>query len=299
MSLIIFTIQMKLFLYFIAVFFFIVSCKNSSEKKDLVQHLFQYPKNNSEVSGITYANNLIWSIQDSGNTNEIFGFDTLGKLIERIEVKNIKNTDWEAITSDKEGNLYIGDFGNNDNDRKDLAIYKLASTDFSKAIEKITFYYPEQTDFPAKKRNKLFDCEAFFYYQNAFYLFTKNRSKGFDGTTLIYKIPATEGHYSAKLIGKFKTCSNYNFCVITGAAISSDNTKVALLGHDRVWVIEQFSGDDFLSGSTISSYEMNHLSQKEGICFKDDQTLYIADERAKKTGGNLYEVSLTKLKSSH
>lgn len=290
---------MKLFLYFIAAFFFIVSCKNSSKKKDLVQYLFQYPKKINEVSGITYSNNLIWSIQDSGNTNEIFGFDTSGKLIKQIEVKNIKNTDWEAITSDKEGNLYIGDFGNNDNERKDLAIYKLASTDFSNATEKITFYYPEQIDFPAKKRDRLFDCEAFFYYQKAFYLFTKNRSKDFDGITLIYKISATEGHYPAKLIGKFKTCSNYNFCAITDAAISLDDKKIALLGHDQVWIIEQFSEDYFLLGSTISSYKMNHLSQKEGICFKDNQTLYIADERHKKTGGNLYEVSLAKLKSSH
>lgn len=290
---------MKLFLFYISVFFFIFSCKDNAKKKDVVQLVFQYPENISEVSGITYCNKLIWSIQDSGNTNDIFGFDASGELIEQIEVKNTKNRDWEAITSDKEGNLYIGDFGNNDNDRKDLTIYKLAATDFSRAASIITFNYPEQVDFPAKKRDRLFDCEAFFYYQKAFYLFTKNRSKGFDGTTLIYKIPAIEGHHAAKLVGKFSTCSNYNFCAITGAAISADDKKIVLLGHDRIWVIEQFRGDDFLSDSTISSYEMHHFSQKEGICFKDNQTLYIADERTKKTGGNLYEVSLTKLKGSH
>jgi hypothetical protein len=28
------------------------------------------------------------------------------------------NIDWEDITKDKDGNLYVGDFGNNDNERK-------------------------------------------------------------------------------------------------------------------------------------------------------------------------------------
>lgn len=280
-------------------FILFVSCSSKTDSREKITTLFDFPKKISEVSGITFHNNLIWCIQDSGNSNDIFGFDESGKLVEKIEVQNAENVDWEAITSDKQGNLYIGDFGNNDNDRQDLVIYKLAVSDYSKVSEKIAFYYPEQTDFPAKKKQKLYDCEAFFLYQNAFYLFTKNRSKGFDGTTLIYKIPAVAGNHSAQLIGSFKTCSNYNSCVITGASISWDEKQIVLLGHDRIWLIENFKGDDFLSGTTISELELNHYSQKEGICFKDNESLFIADERSKKIGGKLYEVSLSTLKSSH
>lgn len=289
---------MKLFKLSILYFILFISCSSKTDSGEKIAILFDFPKDISEVSGITFHNNLIWSIQDSGNSNEVFGFDESGKLIEQIEVQDAENIDWEAITSDKQGNLYIGDFGNNDNDRHDLAIYKLASSNYSKVSEKISFYYPEQTDFPAKKKEKLYDCEAFFLYQNAFYLFTKNRSKGFDGTSLIYKIPAIAGNHPAKLIGRFKACSNYNSCVITGATISSDEKQIVLLGHDRLWLIENFEGDDFLSGK-LSELELNHHSQKEGICFKDNETLFIADERSKKIGGKLYEVSLSTLKSSH
>lgn len=289
---------MKLFKLSILYFILFISCSSKTDSGEKIAILFDFPKDISEVSGITFHNNLIWSIQDSGNSNEVFGFDESGKLIEQIEVQDAENIDWEAITSDKQGNLYIGDFGNNDNDRHDLAIYKLASSNYSKVSEKISFYYPEQTDFPAKKKEKLYDCEAFFLYQNAFYLFTKNRSKGFDGTSLIYKIPAIAGNHPAKLIGRFKACSNYNSCVITGATISSDEKQIVLLGHDRLWLIENFEGDDFLSGK-LSELELNHHSQKEGICFKDNETLFIADERSKKIGGKLYEVSLLTLKSSH
>lgn len=289
---------MKLFKLSILYFILFISCSSKTDSGEKIVTLFDFPKDIREVSGITFHNNLIWSIQDSGNSNEVFGFDESGKLIEQIEVQDAENIDWEAITSDKQGNLYIGDFGNNDNDRQDLAIYKLASSNYSKVSEKISFYYPEQTDFPAKKKEKLYDCEAFFLYQNAFYLFTKNRSKGFDGSSLIYKIPAIAGNHPAKLIGKFKTCANYNSCVITGATISSDEKQIVLLGHDRLWLFNNFKVDDFLSGK-LSELELNHHSQKEGICFKDNETLFIADERSKKIGGKLYEVSLSTLKSSH
>lgn len=274
----------------------LVNCSTKSESREEVTMLFQFPKKVKEVSGIIWHNNLIWSIQDSGNSNEVFGFSISGEMKDKVEVNDASNVDWEDITTDKNGNLYIGDFGNNDNDRRNLAIYKLAVSDYSKVSEKITFYYPEQKDFPAKKMDKLYDCEAFFLYQNHFYLFTKNRSKGFDGTSLIYKIPAIAGNHAAKLIGKIKTCSNYNSCVITGAAISPDEKKVVLLSHDRIWLLENYKGDNFGAG-TMKELELNHYSQKEGVCFKNNETLLIADEKDKKTGGNLYEVNLKKLKS--
>src|SRR5690606_40774500 len=75
-----------------------------------------------EISGVETVpgSALIWAIQDSGNKNEIYGLSRNGSMKEIISVKGIVNTDWEDIAADNEGNLYIGDFGNNDNTRKDL-----------------------------------------------------------------------------------------------------------------------------------------------------------------------------------
>ena len=53
---------------------------------------------------------------------------------------------------------------------------------------KISFSYPEQKEFPPKKKEMFYDVESFFEHNGYFYLFTKNRSKGFDGTAFIYKI---------------------------------------------------------------------------------------------------------------
>jgi hypothetical protein len=64
-------------------------------------------------------------IEDSGNANKIYGLNQRENS-KKHHYQNAENIDWEEITKDKEGNLYIGDFGNNENKREDLCIYKIA-----------------------------------------------------------------------------------------------------------------------------------------------------------------------------
>lgn len=273
---------------------FLFSCEKKEESKSIKQ-IANLPKALKEISGVAYYNNLIYTIEDSGNENEVIVIDTLGNINKTISIKNVVNIDWEDLTFDNKGSLYIGDFGNNDNVRKDLAIYKINQSDLqSENVDiayKITFDYPEQKDFPPKKKDLMFDVEAFFEFNNHFYLFTKNRSRGFDGSSYIYKIPNKAGHHHAQLIKTIKTCGDYHNCAITSAAISPDGLKFVLLSHSKVWLFENYSKDDITNGKMTELY-LNHYSQKEAICFKNNDELFIADEKVKKTGGNLYEFNL-------
>jgi hypothetical protein len=280
---------------FLLIPFILLACQESSNSD--LKTLYALPKKLKEVSGITYfpETNLIYALEDSGNDNKIFALNSEGKLEKTITVTNADNVDWEDITKDKTGNIYIGDFGNNDNERKDLCIYKVAKNELSKenAVSeyKISFSYPEQTEFPPKKSEMFYDVEGFFEYQNYFYLFTKNRSKGFDGTAFIYKILNAPGTQKAVRIGEFKTCDNYNHCVLTSATISPDGKKAVLLSHDKIVLFQNFSGDLFHKGSQ-TEIKLNHFSQKEAIVFKDNNTLLIADEKTNKEGGKVYEFKL-------
>lgn len=275
----------------------LLSCQQPST---FLTTIYSLPKNLKEVSGITYSteDSLLWTLEDSGNANVLFALNSEGLIAKEVTIKNVENIDWEDLTKDKEGNLYIGDFGNNENERQDLGIYKMdkKSLDNENAFPayKISFSYPEQKNFPPKKKELLYDVESFFELNGNFYLFTKNRSKGFDGTVFIYKVPNRAGFHKAELIGDFKTCDDYDNCAITSAAISPDQSKVVLLSHSKIWLFKNFSSDDFLSGIRTET-ELQHNSQKEAICFKDNNTLLIADEKVKKTGGTLYEISTNKL----
>ena len=248
-----------------------------------------------EASGLEYVNGVLWTLEDSGNANKIYKIGLDGSILHEVTVDAVNN-DWEDITADMQGNLYIGDFGNNHNDRKNLAIYKLNADNLNTVAAITSFYYPEQKEFPPKKSNLIFDVEGFFEHQGNFYLFTKNRSKGFDGTVNVYCVPNKQGNHAAKLMGTIATCNTYRKCAITGADISPDGTKVVLLSGGKIWLITNFDNDNFTGGS-IKEYDLNHVTQKEGICFKDNDTLLIADERDKKEGGKLYEVTLSGLEA--
>jgi len=252
------------------------------------------PKTLKEVSGTEVIGNsdVIWMLNDSGNQPKLFAVSKKGKIKKEVYVK-AKNRDWEDLTSDDKGNLYIGDFGNNNNKRKNLTILKVDKKYLGKKnaeVDKIEFRYPNQHKYPPKKKDRFFDTESFFYFNNSLYIFTKSRVKKKYGRTFLYKIPAKKGKYTAQLIGEYDNCDDIE-CWITSADISSNGKTVVLLSQKNILLFSDFKNDNFLSGK-VRKIDLKHRSQKEGICFKDKNTLLITDERTHGSGGNLYELKL-------
>ena len=279
-----------------AIALFCTNCKQSAQQK--IEVVTALPKEIKESSAceISKASDLVWTIEDQGNENLLFGFNKNGELIRKIRITNVENNDWEDLSSDDQGNLYIGDFGNNDNERQNLAIYKINAADLNKeeaeASEIVQFYYPEQKDFPPKKKDKVFDVESFLVFNNQFYLFTKNRSSDFDGTTSLYRIDNnSQTKLPAKKISEFVTCDNFNHCAVTSAAISPDKKKVAILSSDKVWVFTDFKDDNFFSGKS-KTIELESFTQKEGLCFETNESVLITDEAEKKGESFLYRLKL-------
>ncbi|RKF04269.1 SdiA-regulated protein [Tenacibaculum lutimaris] len=278
----------------LSIFFFLfilLGCQNYGQLS-VVTNL---PKLLDEVSGIQKEPNSdkIWMVNDSGNKPELYRVTSEGEIEKTISI-NAKNYDWEDIASDDNGNIYIADFGNNNNKRKNLVILKIKEEDLLNGddveVEKIKFSYPNQTKFPPKKKDRFFDAESLIYKDGALYIFTKSRVKNKHGKTMLYKVPATKGEYTAQYISEYANCNDVH-CAITAAAISPDKQKVVLLTHQSVLVFTNFNGDDFFSGD-VKEYTFNHISQKEGVTFKDERTLYITDEADKIGSSKLYEFVL-------
>jgi hypothetical protein len=256
------------------------------------------PNTFQEISGISVAEDrsIIWAVNDSGNKPIIYGYHPGSNSIKKtITISNGDNKDWEDLTTDGKSTLYIGDFGNNRNDRKDLVIYTVKVPDSLLNVKvnalKTTFNLEDQENFPPKKKNRNFDIEAFIYSDGFFYLFTRNRSSKFDGTTKMYRLPSQPGQFTAELMDTFKTCKDHNDCQVTGASLDRVNKKLALLSYNKVWIFSEFENNEFFSGR-IEEIELKHSSQKESIAFKDANTLYIADEQNGYKGGNLYTLTL-------
>ncbi len=271
----------------------ILSCKSQTDSG--LTMISDLPLTLKEASGIekTQDSDILWMVNDGGNKPILYGVNKKGDIIKQIKVK-AKNRDWEDLTTDEKGNLYIGNFGNNDNDSQNLSILKIAKKDLD-SKEKIkpkiiSFSYPDQKKFPPKKNKRHFDCEAFIAYNDSLYLFTKSRSPKDHGKTNLYSLPTKKGNYKANYLSSLTTCKDKG-CWVTSADINESKNKLVILTEKGVLVFSKFKNTFFFK-SEIKQYKFNSTTQKESICFKNDSTLYITDEYQGISGGNLYELKI-------
>lgn len=270
----------------------LVSCSNYGQ----LTFVTKLPKKLNENSGIiTLEKNKVWVIEDNGNTDEIFEVNLEGDLLKELKVTDAKNRDWEDLTKDKDGNVYIGDIGNNGNKRRDLVIYKIPNPTKEPGrkirARAIRFNYPQQKAFPPNAPDFKYNAEALFYHNDSLYIVTKNKSKPFNGDALVYRVPAVPGQYDAELIGTITTCKEASVCVVTAAAISPDGKTVVLLGYGILWVYTDFGTAEFTRGK-MKTIDLGATTQLESVCFIDNTTVLLSDEQSHGTGRNLYSFKL-------
>ncbi len=239
-----------------------------------------------------------WSQADNSSPDELYEINTDCHILRTLKILKSPKTDWEDICSDPFGNVYIGDFGNNNNNRKNLRILILrdpahASSD-SIVPEIIEFNYANQLEFPPAADLRNFDMEAMVWNEDSLHLFSKNRTNPFTGYTYQYSLPAKAGTYSLQPVDSFKTGEGLMlFYWVTGAAFNPKTREFTLLSHDRLWLFRNVDGNRFLKGPA-SEVLLPSYTQKEGICAAGDRRWFITDEYnpTLRQGANLYELNM-------
>jgi len=253
-----------------------------------------------ESSGLLNTDNLIWSFGDSGNKSEIYSIDTNnGSIAAAVALTGVSNIDFEDIAQDS-SYIYVGDFGNNNGNRTDLVIYKIPkktswNTTNNITPEAIHFSYPDQKDFKSNSASD-FDCEAMITQKGNIYIFTKDHS---DQHTRLYKLPTKPGNYTAELMSTFDSHG-----LITGADITSDGSKIALTGYNPstdvafVWVLNNFTNNQFFSGNNkmVSIGPRAIVGQVEGVCFLNNNLLYISNEQKYTIPARLWKLDISRVK---
>lgn len=270
------------FLLFAIVSFNILFAQNEIPKK------IRLPENLPEVSGLYYQNaDSLWWHNDSGDAARLILTNGRGSVQTEVLLP-AHNQDWEDITADDKGNIYIGDFGNNANARKNLRIYIFRPE--TQAVDSILFSYPDQRQFPPEASAANFDMEGFFWHQDSLHLFSKNRLRAGNGFTKHYVLPALSGNYEANL----RDSTYLKDRVVTGAAISPDGQSMALLSYyygktlgfipksrTTLWLFSVNENNDFFTGKRSKQKICNGPapSQFESIDFIDNEHVYVATER--------------------
>lgn len=242
------------------------------------------------------ADSNIWILNDGGNSPEIYQVDGSGTILRKIYIKNAPNTDWESLTTDRNGRFFIGDFGNNDNRRQDLKILIIPDptliTGDSVDAEIIAFSYEDQTSFPPPADSMNYDAEAFIHLHNKLYIFTKDRTSPFAGYSFVYELPDSAGTYTAvKIDSIFIGGTTPELSQVTDATINYNNDEIMLCGYQNLWYLTDFAGINFSSG-TLQTMETGSLTQKEALYFVNNDSLIMSDEYYMSIGRNLYGVKI-------
>jgi hypothetical protein len=251
-----------------------------------VREVAQMPKVVDEGSGLAFVGDTssCWTLNDGGDGTHLYQVNRQGKLLNKIELKGIRNVDWEELAADTLGNLFVGDIGNNWNVRRDLKIYRVNPAQ-PQTIRTISFRYPDQTKFPPDRLHKGFDCEAFFWHQDSLYLFSKNRG---DKEVKIYGLPAAPGRYEAKILDRAYLEPGEPFdqeIQVTAADISPDRKTFALLTYGTIYLFEVRNRRiNFRHPWHKIKMNWKVVEQVEALAFINNTDLLFTNE-----GGNIYE----------
>ena len=224
-----------------------------------------------EASGVVVQprGQSILSHNDGGGRPTLYESDWRGQLLDSLSLSGATNTDWEDLTQDTNGNLFVGDFGNNTNMRKDLTIYKVNRRGPAPSqVQTIRFRYAAQRTFPPDRL--VYDCEAFFWYQDSLYLFSKNR--GADRYVRLYRLPATPGDYVLSATDSIALNGQ-----VTGAAISPNGEHFALLTYGKVLVFGLTEGRVSMKSPRFC-IKMSR-KQTEAIGFLNNTDMLITNEQ--------------------
>ncbi len=245
-----------------------------------------YLKDVAESSGLTLGPEpgTFYTHGDHGNDPVLFVINWQGEVLREVDIPTAVNEDWEALTTDDRGRVYIGDFGNNGQQRRDLTIYRFDPAQPSAIPPQIRFRYADQTEFPPPRpADYNWDCEAMVWRDGQIYLFSRDRGRS--RLCRIHVLPdrptPPNEEAVAEYVGEYGLPGQ-----VTDAALAPDGHTLALLSKEQVFFIS--ITPDSILGTEVRVVPLPGVTHAEGLVYADEHTLAITTER-----GGMYRFDLS------
>jgi hypothetical protein len=238
-----------------------------------------------EISGLEFLNDsILIAHNDGGNPTELFLLNLKGEIIKKVSVSNVKNVDWEDITSDDEF-IYIGDIGNNLNKRKDLKIYRIEKSDLMEKetvnAKSMQISYADQLAFPPDDVHKTFDSECLIAALGDLWIFSKNRTVPFDGICKVYRFKFEAGNEKQISVFTQITIGNSGWQFDSVTAGDFENNKFYLSTYNR-WISYELKNNSL---EQLHKKNYSEYNQKEALVIDSkSNSLFVANEFNKLLG---------------
>ncbi len=227
----------------------------------------------TESSGVVASRQfpgVLWTHNDGGGVRKqvLYAITRTGKSLREFGVADAVLYDWEDIAIDDEKHLFIGDLGNNDGRRSEVAVYQIDEPDPNSAAGLVQTRRRWRLRFPAAP----FDCESLFVWNGSGYVVSK---VGKDARAQIFRFPLADPPQPAvlELVATTRIESP-----VTGADISPDGKLLGLVAKSGAFIY-RINGDVARAGKGKPYQTKFRHEHIEGCCFVPEGLLATAESR--------------------
>ncbi|HEU4399296.1 MAG TPA: hypothetical protein VFU54_15850 [Actinomycetota bacterium] len=200
---------------------------------------------------------VFWAVRDRGGMarpgrpqNALYAFEVAdgrvgsapGSLDQPVELP-VPAHDWEAVGRDDDGNLWVGDIGNNECNRSDTALLKVREPDpaaegLATVLATYRYRFPDP---PAGCAGR--NAEAMFLLGNVPYIIDKA------APSTLYRFPELDpaGTVTLERVGTLAG----GVAKLSGADLSTDGTLLAVDTHTTLYIYQ--SSDPKLGGKALAA----------------------------------------------
>ncbi len=231
-----------------------------------------------ELSGLAASHtypNMFWTHNDSGGKNKLYLINHKAKLKGELEIKGVKNRDWEDICMSidpktQESYILLAEMGDNEAVYPDRFIYKIKEPNIqsskknfklkSETPEKIAFEYPDGTR----------DAETLMYdaQNHDIYIVSKR-----EDSVRVYQMPKP---YSTEQVNTLIHIATLHFHNANGGDISPDGSEILIRNYANVYYWKREKGQSIAQAFQKLPVRLPYKEEPQGeaITWKTDQSGY-------------------------
>ena len=182
----------------------------------------------TESSGLVASRKfpgVFWTHNDHGSSPRLFAVSRNGLLVTKFPVTGATISDWEDISTDDAGNLYLADIGDNDETRDQIQVYRIVEPNptGSGSVQ-------VNRTWRLKYKDKAHDAETLFIQNGNGYIVTKHRDS--TGVELLrFPLSSTSRVTTLESVGRIKVAAD-----VSGGSISRDSSSLALVTDNGAYL---------------------------------------------------------------
>jgi hypothetical protein len=243
-----------------------------------------------ESSGLSASEcqDVLWTLNDSGNEPLLFALDTTGRRLGTWRVRGAENQDWESVASYRDPGgrcaLVIGDIGDNDEQRSEVRLYRIPEPTVSAAAVSATAKGTASTE-PAQTLALHYpdgphNAETLLVHPRTGQLYVVTKEE--KGPAEVFRVePRFGATATGAKVGEVSVPSKPKGR-LTDGAFSPDGTRVMLCDEQAGYelVLPAGAAPDTIWNQPPRTVDLGDRPQGEGVSYsRDGDAVYASSEK--------------------